>query len=391
MSNANRLFFWPVTMPRRRVLPHRGAGTWFLQFSRDGRWLVSCAIQEPVRLWPLDPRDGSFRDLSPRVRSWSIAVDDASTEVLVGTWAHSNQAQPDGRVFLYPIDGGPPRQLTTGWEGRAGTVAVAIDAEGRRAAACPMGIGADPLADPALRVLAVWDLETGRQRTVSLADVLPATWFGCDSIYFGPDGSLFEVAAGGVFRVRLPEGLDGPARAERLLPRTRARSALSADRRTLVLLSQNGDNPRGFEFDRLELVDLASGALREITSHGPHPFSAALDPTGRILATGDLEGVVRVGRATGEAPHLLPGHTGMVESLAISPDGRWIASVAGSELFLWPMPDLDRPPLHTVPIDRLLSTLDGLTNLRVVADASTATGWGFALAPFPGWKDVPDW
>ncbi len=391
MSNANRFFFFPLETPRRRVLPHRGAGTWFLRFSRDGRWLVSCAIQEPVRLWPLDPRDGSFRDLSPRVRSWSIAVDDASTEVLVGTWAHANQAQPDGRVFLHPIAGGPPRRLETGWEGRAGTFTVAIDPEGRRAAACPEGIGADPLADPALRVLAVWDLATGRRRTISLADAVPTTWFGCDSLEFGADGTLYESGPGGVFTIRLPDGLDGPASVECIAPRTRARSHLAADRRTLALLSHDRDNPRGFEFDRLELLDLESGALREIPSHGPHPFAAALDPTGRILATGDLDGVVRVGRATGEAPHLLPGHTGMVESLAISPDGRWIASVAGNELFLWPMPDLDRPPLHTVPLDRLLATLDRLTNLRVVPDASSSTGWGFALDPFPGWKDVPEW
>ena len=367
------------------------AGTWFLRFSHDGRWLVSCAIQEPVRLWPLDPRDGTFRELSPRLRSWSIALDDASTEVLVGTWAYANQAQPDGRVFLFPIASGSPRQLETGWEGRAGTVAVAIDAEGRRAAACPMGIGADPLADSALRVLAVWDLATGRRRTISLADVLPATWFGCDSIEFGPDGTLYEIGAGGVFRIRLPDGIDGPAPAECIVPRVRARSNLSGDRRTLVLLSHGRDNPRDFEFDRLELIDLESGVRREITSHGPHPFVAALDPTGRILATGDLDGVVRVGRATGEAPHMLPGHTGMVESLAISPDGRWIASVAGNELFLWPMPDLDKPPLHTLPHDQLLATLDRLTNLRVVPDAASATGWGFALDPFPGWKDLPDW
>ena len=80
----------------------------------------------------------------------------------------------------------------------------------------------------------------------------------------------------------------------------------------------------------------------------------------------------------------------MVESLAISPDGRWIASVAGSELFLWPMPDLDRPPLHTVPLRPPARDARRLTNLRVVPDASSATGWGFAFEPFPGWEGVPE-
>jgi WD40 repeat protein len=166
---------------------------------------------------------------------------------------------------------------------------------------------------------------------------------------------------------------------------------MSRDGRTLAILSHDGTDPRGFQFDRLDVLDLASGASRRITTHGQHPFVAALDGTGQILVTGDFDGLVRVGRATGGEPHLLPGHTAMVESLAVSPDGRWIASVAGGELFLWPMPDLAKPPLHTLPHDQLLSTLDALTNLRVVADQSSATGWTLDLAPFPGWKKVPTW
>jgi hypothetical protein len=80
-----------------------------------------------------------------------------------------------------------------------------------------------------------------------------------------------------------------------------------------------------------------------------------------------------------------------VISVAISPDGRWIASEADDGIRLWPMPDLDTPPFHTLPHDELLQRLDSLTNLRAVADAASATGWGLETGPFPGWKDSPRW
>ena len=71
---------------------------------------------------------------------------------------------------------------------------------------------------------------------------------------------------------------------------------------------------------------------------------------------------------------------------------RWIAS-GGSDgtLRLWPMPDLDKPPLHVWPLDELLAKLKSLTNVRAVRDQTSSAGWSIALAPFPGWKDVPTW
>ena len=118
----------------------------------------------------------------------------------------------------------------------------------------------------------------------------------------------------------------------------------------------------------------------------------ALDRSGTVLVTGDADGVVRVGPLTGEEPHLLFGHTGPVTSVAVSPDGRRIAS--GSDdgtIRLWPMPDLSKPPLHTLPHDELLAKLRSLTNLRAVRDPASDTGWKIEVGPFPGWATVPNW
>jgi WD40 repeat protein len=113
---------------------------------------------------------------------------------------------------------------------------------------------------------------------------------------------------------------------------------------------------------------------------------------GIVAATGSLDGTVRVGRLSGGEPHLLVGHKGAVDYVAISPDLRWVAT-AGEDntLRLWPMPDLSKPPLHTLPHDEFLAKLRSLTNLRAVRDPSTATGWKIEVGPFPGWKDVPTW
>ena len=60
--------------------------------------------------------------------------------------------------------------------------------------------------------------------------------------------------------------------------------------------------------------------------------------------------------------------------MAVSPDGRWVASAAGGEIRLWPMPDVAKPPLHTLPHGELMANLRALTNLQVVAAEASTTG-----------------
>jgi WD40 repeat protein len=75
-----------------------------------------------------------------------------------------------------------------------------------------------------------------------------------------------------------------------------------------------------------------------------------------------------------------------VTGVAVSPDGMWIASASrDSAIRLWPMPDATKPPLHTLAHGELLARLRAITNLRVVPDAGSASGYQVEPSPFLGW------
>jgi WD40 repeat protein len=195
---------------------------------------------------------------------------------------------------------------------------------------------------------------------------------------------------GGVLRLTLPSAPGGRISAETIHTAGAAGLDLSRDGRRL-LVGSTRDPGRRAPHEDLSLVDTTTGDSRRIATHGARLTAGRLSASGRIIVTGDADGVVRVGPATGEESHLLLGHEGPVIGLAISPDERWIASSSDESISIWPMPDVTKPPLHTLPLAELLARLDALTNVRVVRDPASATGWSEEIGPFPGWKDVPTW
>ena len=381
---------WAVAQPWVRVLTGHRQTVYQLAFTPDSKWLVSCA-NDNARRWPLDPAAGEAAPISDLGTPWcyGIAVSPDGTQVLRGF----------GGVKLVPLQGAGGKWLVTEkWPTDFTYNAVAFDVSGRRAAAA---IGFS--RPPARKLLRVWELPgaTLKHEWPLLPPGEPDTPYGftVDRMAFASDGRLLVGGPGGIRRFDVDSGASEWL--WRLDAATTANIATSRDGRLLAAAAipipgEQATGGRGgaalnpkwagtFRFD------LAGGPPRQIHSHGNQVHSAALDAAGRVLVTGDESGIVRVGSVEGGEPHLLIGHRSLVSTVAVSADGKWIASAAGSEIRLWPMPDLSKPPLHTLPYGELMAKLQALTNLQVVADPAAATGYRLEVGPFPGWKDVPTW
>jgi WD40 repeat protein len=274
----------------------------------------------------------------------------------------------DGTWLLGP-DGGSPKKL----EGIVESYGVAFNADGRLAAASGGVFGVEE------RVILVWDVESGQE--VAVLEVGEMVRHG---LQFSPDGNLLSASESGLLRWDVETG-----ERELLYEGTIFRFAASSDG-SRVLMIENEDASQ--DWGHAILLDLDAGTVTHLDQFGADVNNVALDPSGTLVATGDKDGEVRVGLLTGEEPHLFVGHEGSITSTSIDPLGRWVASGgADTTIRLWPMPDFSKPPLHTLPHEELIAKLKTLTNLRVVRDSESATGWKLTHDPFPGWETVPEW
>ena len=103
---------------------------------------------------------------------------------------------------------------------------------------------------------------------------------------------------------------------------------------------------------------------------------------------------MRIGPTSGEEPRLLLGQEGegAIYSLAFSPDGRWIAASGESfRIYVWPVPDISKPPLHRQSHDELLALLRSHTNLEALPDPASSTGYRLEVGRFRAWAAMPWW
>ena len=274
----------------------------------------------------------------------------------------------DGRVLLVPQDGGPVREIANlGPEFPASRRPVAI--EGRTvavAAVTPVGVD---------ERIHFWDLDSGLERTLDAGNEEQIR-----ILRFLDSRSLVTSGHGGVRLWNLQSGTD-----EQLVE-SFAAMAPSPDGRFLLYAEVRGMMPGG----RACIYDLEQRQSRELRSHGDQVTLLAWHPSGEWLATGSIDGTVRVGPVNGEEPHRLYGHQASVWAVAFHPGGEWLASASEDRTVrLWPMPRGE--PLHLLPRDDLVTRLHALTNYRISNDPESSSGYRLALAPFPGWKEVPSW
>jgi len=363
---------WPLEERAARTLVGHGGRIQGLAFAPDSSWLASTSLDGTLRLWPLagDPPPPA-RELDEQGRFGYLRELDASADgrlLALGTNA--------GEVVLVSTEGAA-RQLP-GFAREPGVARVTLSDDGRLAAAG--GASADEA------FVRVWDLATGGEVARLDAGDRKPIW----GVLFLADGGLVSY---GSFGIRLHDVAAGSSRPLWVPDDAHAGHAVgtvrrsSADLLAFVLFAQDGSNS-GAAY----LLEPATGAARRLASHGDRVAPIALDGSGTVVATGSADGVVRVGPATGEEPHLLLGHETPVSAVAISPRGDWVASGGGDgTIRLWPVPDLSQPPAYTLPLPELLAKLEIQTNLRAVSDPAAPGGYRLVPGPFPGWANVPEW
>ena len=364
-TDLTGLAFWPLGREYPSVIRRHAGGVYGLGFAPDGSWIASSSADGTVRIWPLvgDPRpQGSIRHETDTVMI-DLAVSPDGQRLIVG--------EGEGNTTLLSLDGTPPTVLD-GFEHQSWGVAFSHD--GRLAAAAGGGFV------PADRVIRIWDVASGEEVRVLEVGEPPII----EKVRFLPDDDLISAAESGLLRWDIETG-------ERTLLYEGTIFVFAAGTDGRRVLMVEGKRTRE-DFGKVVLLDTETGDSTPLEKFGSEVLTITCDPTASIIATGDRDGEVRVGFVDGGEPHLLMGHEGAVFALAIDPLGRWIAS-GGSDFTvrLWPMPDLSKPPLHTLPREELIAKLKTLTNLRVVRDPESATGWKLTHDPFPGWETVPTW
>jgi WD40 repeat protein len=338
-----------------------------LAFSPDGKRLVAGCNDGSVRVWPLDGSSGErsrtlYQFEGVRESAWRLAVAADGSFVVAGT--------ANGLVVVIPFDGGPVRRLGEAGFDAGAVRALAVGPRSRLAAA------------GSRTIVRLWNLESDEVRALDAGD-----GERIQLVEFTEGGDLL-VGSGHMLR-RWSLNADQPSVAEEIdlqHPEFVSDSLCAVD-----LVSRRALLRQGEEDGDLWIMDIDTREAYRLTSH-PTAARCGLHGNGELVSSTDLRGELRIGPATGEEPYLLLGHKDEVNAFAVSPDGRWIASGGDdATIRLWPMPDLSKPPLHTLPREELIAKLKTLTNLRAVPDDESPTGWKFEADPFPGWETVPSW
>jgi WD40 repeat protein len=365
-SAGEDVSLWPLARGYPRVFRGHEDRVTGISFTPDGERLASVSQDGTVRVWPVR---GGARERSRILRRAEGVLEGAGKLAMAPDRAVLLIGHRDRRMTLIPLDGGEAREFGDSAVGLLNYTHIAV------------GPGARLVAAHGRSFVRIWDLESGEVSVLEIDDGTPNPF-----VKFTDDGDLW-VSGGGKLR-RWQFGGESPRKVMEMdlaVPdgTTVFYDDLSPDGRQVLLGADDG---------RMWIQDVATRDTRELRGHAGRATDgyAWLDPAGEIVVSVDEQGGIRVSRVTGGDAHLLLGcDAGDVQ---VSPDHRWVAAACrDASIRLWPMPDLSKPPLHTLPREELIATLKTLTNLRPVPDEDSPTGWNIEVGPFPGWETVPGW
>jgi WD40 repeat protein len=305
----------------RTITAHRGPGR-EVAFSPDGQILATSSVDSTVKLWRV-PDGKLLRTLPHPEGVTSIAFSPDGTQIVSGSY--------DSKVRVWRLsDGALSRTLA----GHVGTVwSVAFSPDGTLIASS----GED-------RTVKLWRASDG-----ALTNTLKGHTLNVWSIAFSPNGQL--LASGSFDKTIKLWRVDTGA-----LVRT-----LTGSKEAVVHIDFSPDGQliaSGGDDTQIRLWRVADGTIARTLSGSDHVYSVAFSRDGKWLVSGGrargnlatlwqqmfgnrmLGGngkTVRLWRVNdGTLQQELSGHSDDVGSVAISPDGKWLASSSEDNIVnLW--------------------------------------------------------
>lgn len=288
-----------------------------LLFSPDGHRLASASQDGMVRVWDASPFD---ENSDPHIRTLGGPDDGEFNAVAFdpkGRWLAS--ASSDKSIKLWDAQTGREIRAFHGHEEAA--VCLAFSPDGQHLLSGSMD-----------RTVKHWDVETGEELPLPDRGRFNLMVY---SVAFSPDGHTFAV--GGHQEVRLCD-LSGRSPPLSLQADSEFVScvAFSEDGKHLATVGHTGI---------AKIWDVASGEMVG-TFRGPPTNAVAFHPTKEYVASGGSDGQVRLwDPTTGHEIRLpLPKQTDQIESVAFSPDGKYLATASLREVIVWDAKSFKKGP-----------------------------------------------
>lgn len=355
------------------VLDHAAPVT-TVSFSPDGRWLATGSADAKVQLWERERITDGPKLLNGHSQAISALVFNPDSRLLAS-------GDTAGSVQLWQLDANPPAAIVLEAHSAAIT-ALAFSPNGRLLASgssdttARLWNVADPRAAPrelsghSDGITALAFSPDGRSLATGSRDKTARLWNVADpqaapreftnhtdwvtTLSFSPDARWF--ATGSSDQTVLLWDLE--ARDPQAPPRP-----FSGHGGSVNALLFTPDSATLVAADALvtQLWDVGSATPQPTQLHGHERFisAVALSPDGRLFATGDEGGSVRLWHlAQVSAVPQLQGPSDLVTALAFSPDNRFLAAASkDTTVLLWDRNDLDAAPQRLEGHEDLVATV----------------------------------
>jgi WD40 repeat protein/predicted Ser/Thr protein kinase len=300
-----------MTLKPKSVLRGHGSEVWCAAFSPDGKSLATGGKDQNVMFWPVEargrqtelPHDMDFRPIFSPDGKWIVTVKPGSDKPMLCN-------ADDGTLVSENFAGGCQ---VVGFSPDSKYIA-SLDSGNSNLKFWPPN-GTDPE-----REIKLEGTTPGKAR-LAFAGMSPKQEF------------FFAIDDAGVIHIwdadkgRLVQTIKGPE--------PPIRNAILSPRGEQIAVSIDRENVA-------RLYNCATGAERQLAGHRDFVSGLAFSPDGSILATGSIDGSIRLWNTTsGELIGSLPGHMQETTDVDFSPDGRTLASVCRNEsLKLWHLPTM---------------------------------------------------